>query len=138
MDPTRPLSIRYVPDRMRSVGEIVRVRLAAIGLLQKGLAELVEVDPTNLSRILDGERRLAVEDAPRWCEALRLSGDECDEFILAVHLSLSTELVRSVVDRLTIDKADALAVIAFYEDKARLMRRMLDAMDRVRDDRQRR
>lgn len=103
-------------------------------MFQKDFAALVNLDPTGLSRILDGERRLPTEDAAAWCEALRLSGKEAEELVQAIHLSWSTNLVASLVDRLTADRADALAVIAFCEDKARMIRRFLDAMDRMIED----
>jgi transcriptional regulator with XRE-family HTH domain len=125
---------RYGLARMRSVGEIVRARLAQIRMFQKDFAALVNLDPTGLSRILDGERRLPVEDAVEWCEALRLTGKDAEELVQAIHLSWSTNLIAALVDRLTAEKADALAVIAFCEDKARMIRRFLDAMDRIMED----
>jgi len=46
---------RYYPVQKPSLAAVIRIRMAEMGISQKGLAELLEVSPSRVSEFLNGK-----------------------------------------------------------------------------------
>lgn len=80
----------------------IAARLEQLHLQKKELAHRVGKDPSEVSKVLKGERLPPMDDPgfSLWTRALGLERAERDQFRELVHLAHASPLVRKLVERL--------------------------------------
>ncbi len=117
---------------MRSVGDLVRRRLAEINIDKQSFIALVGSNSGDMSKILSGRRKVPRSRIDVWVRHLRLSGRQEDEFRTAVNLTWATPFIRTLVARLLDEQTDTRALVAHYEDTVEMMRRHVESLGKLK------
>jgi transcriptional regulator with XRE-family HTH domain len=117
---------------VRSVGQIVGAALEALRSSQRRFAELVDLDESNVSAYVRGQDPLPPKHLDRWIAALQLTAIDAEDFRRAVLLSHSPPEIRELVQRLDLERAEAVALVALYEDRVARILQMVEALVSMR------
>ena len=78
-------------------------RLKVLGITQEDAAKRLDLHPTHLSKILNGHAPMPHEDAPRWCQALEITGSECQRLGDLMAIAAAPPRVSEIVNSLEVD-----------------------------------
>jgi hypothetical protein len=117
---------------MRSVGEIVKRRLAEMPMDLKAFIASVGTNSGDMSKILAGKRKLPLHRVDLWCKQLALSGRTEQEFRTAVLLTWAPAPLRAIVEQLADERTDLRALVAHYEDVVELIAKHVEPLRKLR------